>query len=39
MGWRVASAERALHHGNEKSERISPGMVVMEVAMSLLWSR
>lgn len=39
MGWRVASSERALHHGNEKSERISSVMAVMEATTSLLWSR
>lgn len=35
MGWRVGSSERALHQGDEKSERISSGMVVIEVVMSV----
>ncbi len=36
MGWRVGSSKRILHHGGEKSARISSGMVVIEIVVSVL---
>lgn len=36
---RVGLSERALHHGEEKSERSSLGMVVVKVVMSVLSPR